>query len=738
MAMKSSKPKSKSTKYMYEFGPFSLDSAEQLLLRDGAPLPLTPKAIETLMVLVQNSGHTVDKDELMQSVWPDTVVEENNLTQSVSALRKALGPEHPFIETVPRQGYRFVAMVKERREEVPQLIVRERTRQTVTIEEAPDLQTFEAATLSGEAADAVLIPQPARPAKVLAAGLALLAIILAAGVYGTSLFRSPRAPESSPGRPGIPPLTQGKYVTVLPFHALGEQASLRYLTAGLSGALTARLFQVKELHFVGALTGERTGREKPLETVGRELGVNLIVAGMTQESGDKIQVIVSIEDIAGKRKMWMQEFSAARNDMLALQDRVFEGLVAGLGLTPSPGELTRNIVHPTEDADAYDLYLKGWDALRNFKDVTDIETAISFFQAALNQDPNFALADAGLADASLEMYGQRKEKFWAEKALHSAQEALRLNPNLAEGHLAAGSVQFATGENGKAIEELKRALELDHNSDEGYRRLGSAYLANGQKHEAIQSYQKAIELSPYYVGNYLMLGNAYLDLAENAKALEAYRRVTELEPDNPEGYDNLGAAYLREGKWRDSISIFQKALKLQPHYETYSNLGTAYFFLKQYDDAVMMFEKAVEMNPDEQAAMGNLADAYRWSGHKDKAVPTYEKAIELGYKELQVNPKDPGVLGSLALYHAKKGDTVKALDLIHRARSYDQTTVELVYNEAVIQTLAGNTNEGMTLLREAFTKGYAPEEARNDPELASLRSDPDFEKLLEQFASKSN
>jgi len=737
MALKSVKAKSKSIKHLYEFGPFRLDSTEHVLIRDGAPLPLTAKALETLQVLVENSGHLVDKDELMSAVWPDTVVEENNLTQSVSALRKALGPEHPYIETVPRQGYRFVAMVKERREEVPSLIVRERTRSTVTIEEEPDTQTLEATALPGEVAEIIEVPRGIRPVPLLA-GAVLLVGILVVGGYSLGLFTPARSPEPPGERPGIPTLAQGKYLTVLPFRALGDQASLHYLTEGLTEALTARLFHVGEIHVVTAETGERTRREKPLETVGRELGVNLIVAGMAQDAGDKIQVVVSIEDLARKRKLWTQEFSAGRQDLLPLQDRIFAGLVAGLGLRPRPEELARNIVHPTENAEAYDLYLKGRDALRSYKDAKDIEAAISLYEVALTKDPNFALAYAGLADASLEMYGQRKENFWNEKALHAAQEALRLNRNLAEAHFAMGSVHYSMGENEKAIEELRGGLKLEPNSDEGYRRLGSASLASGQKQEAIQAYQKAIQLSPYYLGNYQMLGDAYLDLGENAKALDAFRRITELEPDNAEGYDNLGAIYLRQGKWQESIPIFQKALGLQPHYETYSNLGTAYFFLKQYDQAVKMFEKAVELNPNEEVAVGNLADAYRWSGHKDKALPTYDKAIELGYKELQVNPRDASALGSLALYYAKKGDTAKSLELIHRARSNDHTTVELIYMEAVIQTLAGHSPEAMKILREAFAKGYAPEEARDDPELANLKSDPEFGKLIQQFSPKTN
>jgi Tol biopolymer transport system component/DNA-binding winged helix-turn-helix (wHTH) protein len=131
-------------KHLYEFGPFRLDTAEHLLLRDGTPVALTPKAFETLVVLVRNSGHLVYKDDLMREVWPDTVVEENNLDKSISALRKALGeesPEHTYIETVRRRGYRFVANVKEVSDTEPPLrIVRERTRSSVVIEEETEIQ----------------------------------------------------------------------------------------------------------------------------------------------------------------------------------------------------------------------------------------------------------------------------------------------------------------------------------------------------------------------------------------------------------------------------------------------------------------------------------------------------------------------------------------------------------------------------------------------------------------------
>ncbi len=735
--MKPAKPKPKTVKHLYEFGPFRLDSTERLLLREGAPLALTGKAFDTLLVLVQHSGHLIEKDELMKTVWPDAIVEENNLTQSVSALRKALGPEHSYIETVPRQGYRFVALVKEREEEIPGLIVRERTRSTVTIEE--EIGGEEAGVVPGRMPEKETAKRRV-PFLVAGAGLALLLIAAAVPMIRHLMpARSPaRSSESPAERLSIPPLAQGEYVTVLPFRTLGTQDSLRYVAEGLGEALSAKLFQLSGLHIVSAATGAKAGREKPLETVGRELGVNLAVAGVVQEAGDQIQVIVSLEDIAGKRKLWTQDFSAPRQDLLVVEDRIFAGLIVALKLQPGSDELARGNLHPTENGDAYDLYLRGRDAVRGYKDAKDIATAMGFYDRALNKDPNFALAYAGLADASLEMYGQKKENFWSEKALHAAQQALRLGRNLAEVHLALGSVHYSMGEPDQAVAELRRALELQPNSDEGYRRLGSAYLAKGQKEEAIRAYQKAIQLSPYYSANYQMLGDAYLDLGDNAKALDAFRRITELEPGSAEGYEDLGAVYFREGKWQESIPAFQKALALQPYSPTYSNLGSAYFYLKRYDEAAKMFEKAVEMNPNEEVAVGNLADAYRWSGQKERALFTYDQAIALGYKELQVNPRDPSVLGSLALYYAKKGDVTKALGFVRRSRSVDATRVDLVYIQAVVETLASQPTEALRTLREAFERGYAPEEARSDPELANLQRRPEFAKLMEQFGKKSN
>jgi eukaryotic-like serine/threonine-protein kinase len=213
--------------------------------------------------------------------------------------------------------------------------------------------------------------------------------------------------------------------------------------------------------------------------------------------------------------------------------------------------------------------------------------------------------------------------------------------------------------------------------------------------------------------------------------------VTQLEPDNAYGYMNIGDVYFRQGKYNECIPFFEKAIKLQPQAALYSNLGTAYFFLRRYKEAVPMFEKAVEMSPNSEWMVGNLADGYRWSGQADRAQSTYSKAIGLAYKDLQVNPHGAETMGDLALYYAKKGDSSQALQFIRRARSIDPNSNQLMFQEAVVQALTNQPEEALKTLKEAFQKGYSPEEARNDPELKRLERRPEFTTLLQEFSNKT-
>jgi tetratricopeptide (TPR) repeat protein len=390
---------------------------------------------------------------------------------------------------------------------------------------------------------------------------------------------------------------------------------------------------------------------------------------------------------------------------------------------------------PTENVEAYDLYLHGRETMRNYQSTKEIEAALHFYEDALKKDSRFALAYAGVADASLGMYEKNKEPFWADKALAAAKQAEQTNDSLPEVHLAVGSVYLGTGRFAEAIEEMKRAVNLAPNSDEGYRGLASAYLRSGRKNEAIEAYEKAIQIAPYYWNNHNELGLAYLELGDYGKAVPTFQRIVELAPEISFGYENLGAAYFSQGKYNESIPYFQKALTISPNADLYSNIGTAYFYLQRYAESVAMFEKAVAMNPNDEIYKGNLADGYRWNGQKERSLATYDKAIALAYKELQVNPQNAHVMGDLACYYAKKGDGAQAIEWLSRARNIDSNSVLLVSQAAIVHTLANRPEEALKDLREAFQKGYSAEEARREPEFGRLQSRPEFAKLLAEFST---
>jgi tetratricopeptide (TPR) repeat protein/TolB-like protein len=551
-------------------------------------------------------------------------------------------------------------------------------------------------------------------------------LVLGGGAKGTSVVS------------GVPPLEKGKFVAILPFRILGDQQSLGYVAEGLNEALSAKLFQLKDLRLADDNAVARVSDKDPLQKTARSLGVNLIVTGLIQGDADKMAVDVSLEDVPDGKRLWTQQFSGVAKDLLTMEDQISVQLVAALNVKPSNEELARAAARPTDNEDAYDLYLRGRQAYRGRNGMEGAKTAIDYYQKAIQADQGFALAYTGLADASLYMYSEKKDGIWAEKALGAAQRAEQLKDDLPEVHFSLGSAYQATGKTSQAIAEMKRGLQLAPNSDQGYVRMGNIYLATGQKEEAVASFKKGIEVNPYYWVIHRDLGRTYYSIGENEKAVAEFQQVTQLQPDNVEGWSNLATANLRLGKLQESIAAYQKSIQLAPTYLAYMNLGIVYTASKEYPKAIEALEKSVELGPNQEDARGSLADAYRYSGQKDKANATYDQAIALAFHDLQVNPQSSDTMGDLALYFAKKGDSKRAAEFIQRARAIDKRDVALLYNQAVVENLAGKTSEALSTLREALSKGYSVNDTEKDPELQNLQNRPDFQSLIKEFSNPSH
>lgn len=585
------------------------------------------------------------------------------------------------------------------------------------------------------------LPQISRRTWLLVIGGVLVAIVLA--------FAMPRAGnwilENLFGRcdppTGIPCLRDGEHLAVLPFVVQGDRNTLGYIAEGLGEELSRKLSALQKIQVVSTAASESAAgvdlKGSP-EVIARNLGSNLVLQGTVLEAGGWVHVNVSLQDIAGRRRLWNQDFSDAVADVNLLNqtDQIYGQIVEHLKLKPTPEEQAR-AARPTDKIEAYDLYLKGRNDARNRGDVAALKSAIDYYDEAVKKDSHFALAYSGLADANRLMYRETKDASWASKALGAAQHAESLNESLPEVHLALGNVYRDTGKNEDAIAEFERVKKLSPNSDEPWHLLGRTYTAEGRRDEAIDALRKAILVNPSLV-NQNALGIAYFQFGEYDKALSAFRHVTELDPDNYLGHQNIGAIYFQQAKYDEAIVAFQKAIQHFPGADVYSDLGLALLYLKRYPDAIAALEKSAEMHPNDELVIGNLADGYLWSGQKEKAKATYNKAISLAIANLGVNPKDAAVLGDLALYYAKTGQASLAEYYIGQARSIDFHNPDLIFNEAVIQALANKPADSMKTLQLAFEKGFSPRQAKLTPDLRSLQSRPEFQNLVAEYLAKND
>ncbi len=582
----------------------------------------------------------------------------------------------------------------------------------------------------------ISLPLPARRRWIYAAVAAALIAALALFLISFRKTRQPHTGIVAAGAGRLPALDRGKYLAVLPFRVLGNQASLGYLAEGLDESLTAKLFSLSGVHMVSSSAVEKEGAAKPISKIAQDLGVNLAVQGSVQAVGREIAIFVRLEDMSSGRLLWIQEFTGVPRDLLTIEDKISNGLIAQLQLHPGAAELARSTAHPTEKFSAYQPYLKGQDLMRGLPDAKTIQTAIDDYQEALKQDPNFALAYAGLANASLQMYQQKKDRFWVEQALTAAQQAEQLSSNLPQVYMALGNVYSATGRSAQAITDLKRAVQLAPGSDEPHRLLGNAYEANGQSELAVAALQRAVAVDPYYWVNSDELGKAYEQAGKYHEAMAQFQRVVQLEPADAAGFFNIGAIYMIEGDYSHAIPSLEKAVKLNPTFGHYSDLGTAYFYARRFTDAVSAFDKAAQLSPNQEMIYGNLAQAYLYAGQKQKATQAFAQAIGLSYKELQVNPRDADTLADMAEYYAMQGEAAQAIQFIHSARSISPGNPQYAYDEAVVEAAARNQPAALASLGEALRGGYPARQAAQDPELSILQGNPDFKKLLSGYSGK--
>ncbi|HKS96157.1 MAG TPA: tetratricopeptide repeat protein, partial [Terriglobia bacterium] len=352
---------------------------------------------------------------------------------------------------------------------------------------------------------------------------------------------------------------------------------------------------------------------------------------------------------------------------------------------------------------------------------------------ALEEDPRYALAFAGLGEAYSYKYYYTKDSAWVAKSRSACEQAISLQGAEAEGHICLGQALGRIGEYEKAAVQFRKAIDLAPTNDLAYDGLADAYEGSGNVQEAEKTYLRAINLRPNYSAGYNAFGDFYFNHGRYAEAARMFERMVEIAPDSEVGYQNLGGVYVTQGRYAEAIPLLERSVSIRPTAGASSNLGTAYFDLRRYLDAARLYEEAVKLSSEEFELWGNLGDAYYWApGMRDKAADAYRQAISLASRDLTVNSRDAKTLSYVAYYHAMLGENHWALSTLQRAVRVDPHNVEMLFNAALITNQVGDTARTLDWLEKALAAGLPRATVENAPNFDALRDNPRFQALMKK------
>ena len=607
-----------SANVLYEFGPFQLDPPERLLLCDGQPVSLTPKAFDLLLALVDRSGHLVEKEELLKIVWPGAFVEEGNLAVTISQLRKALNDDrgqHRYIETVSKRGYRFVAEVK-RRDDSALVISSAAPAKEVSLP-APLTQVQVAA------APQVWAQHPRKKfLYALAGGIGIVALVLMA-----ALVIHHRNPPQTPV-----PTTAIHSLAVLPFQTLGSNSPDKYLGLGMADAVITKLANTGKIVVrpTSAIQQYAIAQQSP-QAAGREQGVDAVLEGRIQRDGDRVRVTVQLIRVQDGQQLWADSFDRQITNVFALEDTLSEMAAHSIRLELTGEESRKFSKRPTENPDAYDAYMKGryfW----NKRTESGLKKGLDYFREAIRLDPGFADAYVGMADsyATLGLYSVLPPKEAFMTAKDAAMRALQMDDSLAEAHAGMGFIHFYYDwDKSGASNEFQRALSENPHDAMAHSWYGESLAATGQYPQAIAEAQRALHDDPLSLIIASNAGWTFALAGHYDQAVEILDKAIEIDPEFPRTHFRLAQVYEARGQYALAIPEFEKAVKLSggdPYYE--ASLGHAYAASGSSHQARGILQDLLARAQQHYIPPYAIAVVYEGLGDKDKSFHWLQKAAK--------------------------------------------------------------------------------------------------------------
>jgi len=590
------------SKHLYEFGSYRLDAVERVLLRDGQPVTLPPKDLETLFVLVEKAGHIVEKEELLEKVWPGVFVEEGNLTRHIFNLRQVLGDRpdgRKYIETIPRRGYRFVAAVQEDPEPA-----------------APPLAAQRA---SDQAPSMVPVVPVGQKRSLWVWPLALLVPLAVTTVLVSQHFWPPR--NASPQR---------AMLAVLPFVNLSGDAHEDYFADGLTEEMIAQLGQLQPAK-LGVIARTSTVRYKDTKEsaaqIARELGVGYLLEGSVRRGGERVRVTAQLIQATQQTHLWAETYERPLTDVLRIQREIAEKITHSLSIQLLPST-TSVSASSHVNLESHDKYLLGLHELGQGTRESE-NKAIQYFQEGIGKDPKDARLYAALAeayDAVTTYYSSPAEVM--PRAKEAALRAVELDPNLASAHVRLGYVRLFFDWDWPAAEaEYRRALEINPSLPEA--QLGYAnYLATlGHFDEAISRVQQAYLFDPLALESRNDALWIYYFSGRMPETVEQCQKTIELEPDAGLPHAMLALAHAQMGQRAETLRAAENAIRLANSPSVMTTTAAALARVGQRHEAKRLLSKALEQAKEFYVCRFLVADAYVELGDTEKALESLEQGF---------------------------------------------------------------------------------------------------------------
>lgn len=743
--------------HCYEFGDFRLDAAKRVLLRKGAPVPLTPRVFETLLYLVQHPDTVLDKERLMEAVWPDSIVEENNLTQNISTLRRVFGEtpgSHRFIVTVPGRGYRFVAEVRS---------TENGTEPAEKISAASDEAMQPSPSVDSQLTTSSAAIRRTRLVR-LELVLALICAFLIVGVLALLIYRKsgPTKSNATTSLAARAVTVQQKSIAVLPFENLSSDPENAYFAAGIQDDLLTSLTQIHDLKVIShtSVMAYQKSLGRNMREIAQALGVANVLEGSVRRVGDRVLVSVQLIDARNDLHIWAERYDRPLADSLGLQGELATQIAAALEAQLAPEEKASLETKPTDNPEAYALYLqaRGREATLNKSRSYEIATE-QLYARAFALDPKFALAQARRSIVNSHLVFDADVKSRRAEARTEAEEALRLSPSLGEAHTALGlSLFWGDKDYGAALKHFSSAAATLPSEPQLLVYIAEIYRRQGRWRESLTTFERARDLDPR--GEIVaMAAFSHLMVRDWPGAVAGYNRALKLAPDS--AYAKIGLSYLEIFQNSNPAAGRNILQTIPPGIDPNGMVTEA-----RWDFA--MLER------DYAGAERILADFGSKDFPRDGADPKtfyegrtalargdvesarhYFEAARPGFEEhLRNDPDDPqghAQFGLLYAYMQRKEDALREARRALEMEPESQNAfhgASLAGNLALVCALVGEQNEAITLI-ERLLSTPGPVQMPDQPsnitladlrlrwEWDSLRSNPRFQKILAEPEPKT-